>query len=120
MLLNDGKLVEQHIQSNAQDLIITFNKNNIQIMKILKLKESILLYIFVCPIVVATWYVRDSFIDPIHKLWARLITTFLLVVASMIYLYYKEKSTDKPDYKKLFYFTFFYSLFVYLNILLRK
>ena len=89
-------------------------------MKVLKIKESIIIYISICTIVTASWYVRDIFIDPIHKLWSRLITTFLLVVAVMVYLYYKEKSTDKPNYKTMFYFTFFYSLFVYLNILLRK
>ena len=89
-------------------------------MKILKIKESIIIYISLCTIVTASWYIRDSFIDPIHKLWSRLITTFLLVVAAMVYLYYKEKSTDKPNHKTMFYFTFFYSLFVYLNIMLRK
>jgi len=89
-------------------------------MKSIKIKESILIYISVCTFVTATWYIRDSFIDPVHRLWARLITTFLFVIASMVYLYFKEKSTDKPNYKKLFYLTFFYSLFIYLNILLRK
>jgi hypothetical protein len=89
-------------------------------MKVLKIKESIIIYISICTIVTASWYIRDSFIDPIHKLWSRLITTLLLVGAVMVYLYCKEKSTDKPNYKTMFYFTFFYSLFVYLNILLRK
>jgi uncharacterized membrane protein YccC len=89
-------------------------------MKSIKIKESILIYISVCTIVTATWYIRDSFIDPVHRLWARLISTFLFVIASMVYLYFKEKSTDKPNYKILFYLTFFYSLFIYLNILLRK
>ncbi len=89
-------------------------------MKVLKIKESIIIYISICTIVTASWYIRDSFIDPIHKLWSRVITTLLLVGAVMVYLYCKEKSTDKPNYKTMFYFTFFYSLFVYLNILLRK
>ena len=89
-------------------------------MKLIKIKESILIYISVCTLVTATWYIRDSFIDPVHRLWSRLITTFLFIIASMVYLYFIEKSTDKPNYKKLFYLTFFYSLFIYLNILLRK
>lgn len=79
-------------------------------MKILKIKESIIIYISLCTIVTASWHIRDSFIDPIHKLWSRLITTFLLVVAVMVYLYYKEKSTDKPNYKTMFYFTFLFPI----------
>lgn len=89
-------------------------------MKISKTLQSILLSILVLIHFFLNWYISDYIIDPKVKFWLRLISISLPVFALLILLYLKEKSTDKPNYKILFYFLLITSIFIYLNTFLRK
>lgn len=89
-------------------------------MKINKTLQSILLSILVLIHFFLNWYISDYIIDSKIKFLLRLISISLPVFALLILLYIKEKSTDKPNYKILFYFLLITSIFIYLNTFLRK
>lgn len=89
-------------------------------MKINKTLQSIFLSILVLIHFFLNWYISDYIIDSKIKIWLRLISISLPLFALLILLYIKEKSTDKPNYKILFYFLLITSIFIYLNTFLRK
>ncbi|MDP1812223.1 MAG: hypothetical protein Q8K66_12550 [Sediminibacterium sp.] len=89
-------------------------------MQAKKIIQPIIIILALSAYMIMVGYIRDSLIDPQHKLLVNLISTGLLVCGVIAKLYFKEKNKDKPNYKSYFYSTLFIFLFVTIALLMLR